>query len=205
MKKQGFILFLLITSLALSSCQVVLRAFYGMEKVKIKTTEEVMVAAEKFQLVGGVHAALTSSGFMKTFSDPEFSHMIRYEIYNKNGFQVVRDTAAYSACSSSKTNYLAELDNPEKSMIVEDHHIDTVIGRLASLDGSVLKFSTPLSEYDLTVFIYWASYAGRFNSPIVEWLAAIHQNKDLNVLIVFVSADQREWWEEPESEEVAAQ
>ncbi len=189
MKKIHLTLILFTLIITLNSCSIALRLAYGIHKPKIVSSNKITRKAKQYHLKYFDHYSVTVNGFyIYTTLNNSFNGFL---IFNSNGKLIVpRDTVF---CSGEKGKFLYNFKDTSQSVVIDTIDISKFLVELRTLSGdSVTNWN---SNSDYTIFLYWATFAGRLNKILTSnWSNKLYISDIKQYKVVFVCLDPREFW-----------
>lgn len=186
-------------ALLLASCQPLLRLAFGIKKMTPMSSQEIEEAAIKHNLKeGGDHASFSHQGWVDYFKVVRPG--IDIELYDKDGYRLVADSSEVSGCLADDEALLISLEAPQSFLRKGSGSLEGATQNLFSLDGAREMPYAPSDAHDYTALIYWASFLGKHNKKIESWQNAIDEHPDLNIRVVYINLDKKNWWPEDDPE-----
>lgn len=192
MKKQ---LLLLVCIMLFASCKPVLKTLYGIKNPKLTTKEVAQNFLDKKKIEGKVLYYKDAESYIlaqKTITLPDA------QFFNKEGALVeFRKTA--SECTNDVTVFLEGLNELEDLPLKKGMDLATLLKFTTDEKGNAVQ---PNADADMTAVINWATYMGRLNKTVFEWVEVLQQiekeHKNINVDYYLLNLDMLESWEDVE-------
>lgn len=192
MKKQ---LLLLVCIMLFASCKPVLKTLYGIKNPKLTTKEVAQKFLDKKKIEGKELYYKDAESYIlaqKTITLPDA------QFFNKEG-KLVEFRKTASECTNDVTVFLEGLNELEDLPLKKGMDLATLLKFTTDEKGNAVH---PNADADMTVVINWATYMGRLNKTVFEWVEVLQQiekeHKNINVDYYLLNLDMLESWEDVE-------
>lgn len=184
-------IFLLAFCITLTSCQLLMKGYYGIRTPKPIDDERIMKHQLKWFGEKEKDTYFIAFEAYKQLMN-EIEGIPAIKVFDYKGQQITYLKGGEYSCSGRAAEFIANLNVDSTYNYVPGTMLSNVLPKLASIDKK--KSGESISEdADFYIVAYWASFAGKLNRRFVYEPLSRHDKND-KVELILVNCDVRKSW-----------
>jgi len=190
MKKTLVLVFLTTSVLFISSCQFLLKSYYGIKNPKIETEKSLKKYLKRKNINSDNIYAVNYNDYLKILKQTKGVPEIM--IFSADGKCIKYKEEGQ--CNAYAFDFIETLSKNETLQYIDSLNLNEYLHMLKDLDGKPVTVKKN-KETDFYLFIFWARYTGRLNKNHVKiWEEQADNNKKAKIEVFKVNMDKHFWW-----------